>query len=170
MKNITRWGLMLFAFVFALAGCHSNAPQEDPDDEMAANTGTMMDEIVGKWELYRSDGNPLFLENCEFERYYFFKDSTLATVVDNGRSVVNNMEYVLTTGKEARKYTQDRDVMPYDDKDTILLVKYPQGEELGELTARFSKLSDDEFTLVLLNLYNNQDSLVFVDHYRRLKE
>lgn len=166
MKHTAIWSIMLLAVVFTFVNCKSEGQQE----AQTAKTGTMMDEIIGKWELYRSDGNPLFLENCEFEKYYFFEDSTLSTIVDNGRTLVSGMKYILTTGKEARKYTQDRDVMPYDDKDTILLVKYPQGEELGELTARFSKLSDDEFTLVLLNLYNNQDSLVFVDHYRRLKE
>lgn len=166
MKNTFKWGFMLLGLVLSFASCNPRTSQE----KNKKHTGTLQDEIIGKWELYCSDGNPLFLENCEFEKYYFFEDSTMSTIVDNGRTIVSNMRYMLASGKEARKYTQDRDVMPFDDKDTILLVKYPEGEELGEITARFSKLSEDEFTLILLNLYNNQDSLIFVDHYRRLKK
>lgn len=166
MKHTALWSILLLAFTLGFVSCKSKESQEGETPK----TGTMLDEIIGKWELYKSDGNPLFLENCVFEKYYFFEDSTLATIVDNGKTMVNDMRYLLTTGKQARKYTQDRDVMPFDDKDTILLVKYPEGEELGEITARFSKLGEDEFTLVLLNLYNNQDSLVFVDHYRRVRD
>lgn len=151
-----------------LLGSCSSTTNKQLDAEDKQDSTSLHNLIVGVWEHYQSDNNPVFQANDILESYAFDRDGNMTAMVGTyGSNMQQGYRYLVVTGDSARQYTEGRTVWGYADTDTILLVQYPKGESLGEITAKISKISENEFTMVLLNAIEDEDSLYIVDHYRR---